>query len=181
MLLFSSHWWGEQFPDMLVPSREVCSIVETDPPDILPYTHIMHISESHGHYHKRSRHHKQSIHACVAERNHSYNMQRVLGIAGMGEGGKDQQGNGHQAWTSQRFWPLPCYCCRMKGGARAILDARYLALCCSSPLPVGPAEVAWALGYPGSCKVFGPDSSGTSDSGFGGFGHDRLSHSATCS
>ncbi len=125
-------------------------------------------------------HHKRSVHACEAYRNHSYIMHRVLGTAGMG-GGKDQQGDAHQAWTSQRFRPLPCYRCRMGGGAG---ERRYLTLdtrrFAAAPLsPVGPAEVAWALGYTGSCKIFGPDPSGTSASSFGGFGRHGLSQATS--
>ncbi len=56
----------------------VLNIVETDPPDILPYTHIIHISDSHSHYHKRSEHHKRSIHACEVDRNVNIQLLRLM-------------------------------------------------------------------------------------------------------
>ncbi len=56
-----------------------------------------------------------------------------------------------------------------QGNDDLTLDTRRFA---AAPLsPVGPAEVAWASGYTGCSKVFGPDPSGPSASGFGGFTH----------
>ncbi len=78
------------------------------------HTHHTHIGQSQSLSQvKRT---SQAKHTCMQSGQKS-SIQHAQGIGYCGDGGKDQQGDAHQAWTSKQFRPLPWYRCWMGGGA----------------------------------------------------------------